>query len=1139
MGLRGMNWQKLQIPFSAGLNQRSDDRARPQPFLDVCVDAQFDETDGLQTRLPFGAAEGDIFGGGTIANPRRIERNGTELVLFTSDKLYSWNEQLSKWVLRSTHLAVDVEERSLVVTTGDQINGDRAELGGTVVYTWAEGSGASRGVFVAAVDKATGAVLLAPTGLSGATYILPRVIALTTRILLFAHDISNNLVVFALDPASPGTGIAAAATSVLAGVSDVFYDVAKSAASDSAVVAIRRVVTTSYTVAQVTAGLAVTTSTKARTCTGVIAISAAPSGTHLQIIRTNGANIQGDLLLTSFTDVITAQAIGSGSPNQIAACHRSVTTGGAHRCYVFWSTAESDSDSQWVSQFNFVDTAGAIGTAANFIRHLGVATRAFDHNGSVFVWMVFAGATTFNGTSEFAVPAFSLQNTYFLYRDDATLHGKAIAGRGGGFVPSQGHLPGVALIEGATRYAWCGTTRRRIELNGVRKVGFAARAPVDVVITFDSNLARRCARIGGTLYIAGGEILQYDGVRLVECGHHIYPWIFSMIDAAAGGSVGLGTYAYKITWRYQNAQGELDRSTTATIGQVTVTGNSVLFPAPFAPLTVTHKTAVPPAVEVWRTQVDPVPESPFFLVTSSDPAALANPNRYIPNVPTLGTLGTFTDFLSDDDASTAEANPENGAVLENLAPPGARIIIATDTRLLLAGVSGDPDRVWYSRLRNAGEVASFHDILTVSVPREGGAITSIVVHDGVLYAFRATALYALPGEGLNNLGEGQNYGPARIISLDVGALAHEAVAITPTGVMFKSRKGWYLLRSNGDVQYIGDKVSDYDDEEVLSISVIETQHQVRILLAARMLVWDYRENQWGEWSITDGLYATIYDGSHVYLATGGTRTQLETYTGLTYGLDEETAWIKLADLQGATAVRRILALGQLMSACLVRVRLAYDYREEYVDDKLWTPPDGAVGKPMQISISPKFTKCQSIKVRLTAVTAGLFATVPTLGGFDSDLVTLSGAWDAELTTTVVGVPGDLVTMSVGFEQSPDDSASVDVRDHFRWSHTNQQWEPAVNNIGILCLLGGGDELFVGDIEFAINEGSALCAVTTGHPIADTVVAATMLSQIEITAAFGGGTFVPPTGEAIKLTALGLEVGIEPGLFKRLPAAQKV
>ena len=59
---------------------------------------------------------------------------------------------------------------------------------------------------------------------------------------------------------------------------------------------------------------------------------------------------------------------------------------------------------------------------------------------------------------------------------------------------------------------------------------------------------------------------------------------------------------------------------------------------------------------------------------------------------------------------------------------------------------------------------------------------------------------------------------------------------------------------------------------MLAVDVVETQHQVRVLTPLRMLVWDYRVNQWGEWTITDGVHACMFGGRHVYLSAAGSRT---------------------------------------------------------------------------------------------------------------------------------------------------------------------------------------------------------------------------------------------------------------------------
>lgn len=1146
MAYGGLNWQVMNLPLAAGLQQRTDDRARPQPYLDICHDAQFDEIGGTQTRLPYLAMSNNIFGGGTLSNCRRLAVVNGELVLFTNDSLYSWNVQQSAWVLRGTHLAVAVAETPVFATTGDQIDGDRAELSGTVVYAWSEGGI----MFAAAVDKASGSVLTSPVSQIGSSS-RPRLVTLATKILLF-FEVGTALKVLAIDPASPATALTGGplVTVLAAGTFNLYYDVVRAGTQDLVVGACRRVTTTSYTAFTVTPALTVTTSTKARTADGPLAVSAIPDGTQTQVVRANGTNIQGDLLTTStLADVFTAQAVGTaaGTPvNQIAAAHRSVQNGGAYRCYAFWSAQESASSASWVSKFNFVDNANTLGTQANFIRHLAPASRAFDYAGSIYVWLTFAGATTFNGTGSFSVPNIALQNTYFLYRDDTFLVAKSIAGQGGGFAASTGRLPGVALTSASTGFSWCGTKRRRIEVANEGR-NFAAREPVDVVFTFDTNEARRAAVLGQTLYIAAGELLQYDGTRLTEVGFHIYPWVLSMIDSALGGAVAVGPYAYKSTWRCPNARGETERSTTATIGLVTVTGNSVTVPT-IAPLTVTHKTTVPPAVEFWRTIINPTPEFPFYLVTSNDPAALTNPNRYEPNDPTLSSLPQLTDLLSDASIAVLETNPENGGALENLSPPPAAIIVATDTRLFLAGVAGDPDRVWYSRERNDGEVASFHDVLTIDIPRQGGAITAIWFQDETLYVARQSALYVVPGRGLDNAGGGAGFGPARVISADIGVISQESVVLTPHGTLFQSKKGWQLLdRSGSAVLYVGGAIFDYETETVLATSIAETQHHVRILTNQRVILWAYpREGgaggsypqqmaaggQWGDWTVSDGVHACMWQGQHVILTATGPKVQQATYSNLTYGLDVEETWIKVADLQGAARCRRVQPLGEARSEFLLRMRLAYNYDPTYVDDVVWSLASGT----LQVSHGPQRPACEAIKVRLTAVAELARAHLLTAAALSPVVGTSGTAWTAtwNATSAFPGELGNALSMSISFESGAN---LVDVRDHFGWQPSLSAWLPVIGRIGVRVRCTAGT-LTVAALETAIAAGTALATLAAADATpTKTIDIATMAGQ-SATGAFSAGTFTAPTGEAMKLTGLALDVGIEGGLYRRLAAAQK-
>lgn len=1161
-----LQWVTQHYSLGAGLMTKGDRRAGDPPSLDIARDLQFDEEGGTQTRLPFATFGNEIFGGGTLTNCRRLAVVNDELCVFTDVALYSWNAQLSKWVLRGTHLAATVDEDPRFATTGDQIDGDRAELNGTVVFAWTEGSQ----VYAAAMDKTTKSVLVSQTAISAGVS-KPRVVALATKILLFCITAPNNLVVRAIDPADPATGFASASTNVTA-VAGGPYDVVKVDSQDLCVGAFQRTVTTSYTAFTVTPALVVTSSTKVRDGAGCLAVSTIPGGTQVQIVREGpitGAPtpILGDLLTTAtLADVFTGQAIGTVSAgfhaNQIAACHRSVTNGGFYRCYVFWDEQETISTSSaFQTKFNFVDNNNTLGAQATFLRLLGPASRAFDYAGSVYFWGVFATQSTFSGADEQGFRA-QLQNTCFLYRDDGFLVAKALTDRAGGLQPSTGRLPGVALASGSTVYSWCGTQRRVIDV-GADHQSFAARTPVDVTLTFDSNEARRWAQIGRTLYIPGAEVLQYDGTRIVELGYHIYPYDFGLIDAG-GGSVGVGKYAYKLTWRYDNGQDELDRSTTATVGTVTVSGSSTSMPNA-KPLFVTHKTAVAPAVEVWRTAVAPNVDSPFYLASSKDPTATANPNRYLANDTTLATLPTFNDFFADSTLTTKETNPENGGLLETIAPPPAKIIIATDTRLFLAGVAGQPDSVWYSKQRVDGSVAEFNDALVIPVPRPGGDITALAFTNETLTVFRQTAVYVLPGDGFNNLGQGANYGPARTISLDVGAVSQESVALTPRGTLFKSSKGWYLLTPSWTLQYVGASVNAFDGDTVHAVTVVESQHHVRILTGSRMLIWDYLSNpygteligQWGEWTVSDGIHAVMWQGRHVYLTATGPKIQSLTHTGVTFGIDAETSWIKplpgpLAQ-QGNTKVRWFSFLGEWRSNFLARIRVARDYQYDasgdpaYYDDVVWTPDTAIVGNALQVLHTPSQQSCEAIKVRFTAVTDAARATLLTTA-LSPQVATSGVVWTAtwRAADAFPGEMGNRITMTVAFidEVTVDDllpydlpfdftgPAAIQVNDHFTWSLTLNRWVEDVNNIGILII----GTPTIGEVESVIVASTALATLQSADATPSKLIA--MAPDTSSAAAFTGGAYGSPSGEACKLTGLAMDVGIRPGIQRRLTAAQK-
>jgi len=987
----GLSWQTWTMRLVAGLNQSADPRSIEPPDLDELLDAQFDKVGGVQTRYPFGEIEDELFDGSTIlgSGMRRVFANGDERVLFANRWLYSQNAQDDKWHLRDEHLAIAVDQVPVFQTTDEQITCDRAELDGVIVTAWTVSKTGGNKTYVAARDKDTGAIVLSPTALPG-NAVTPRLVALESKILLFFSDGLGNLLVYALDPADPGAALAGASTTVLATNFNANYDAVACPGLDKAVVAMRRTVTTSYQVAFVTSAPAVSSSTtKARACTGPISVAWESSAPIALVVRNNTTDIKGDLLTSGLADGTVNTTIGTtGFPllNLTAAWQTS------SQAAVFWD----DLGATFSSVFrNTISSAAAVGTTAS-THYATLASRAFMHDSEVYVWYATDSTSSATDTSGNALFTAALQNCYLLYRDDGMPFAKAAWMRAGGR-PGAGYLPGVASTD-TNRYAWCGTEMRLISTDAHSFPAYADRNPVDIMIEFDSNRARRAARSGGTMYIASGlGLLQYDGVGLAEVGFLQFPFAFTVADGGAGTMVA-GGYSYKSTLRWQNAAGEVDRSTTATFKGITqIASKEVDITFDHFDHTLKRDPRSNIAIEFWRTAVNAPPGADFKLVTGVDPSATTGDNRYIENVPGT-TAAAFTDSYPEATLAAAAGDPEPGDTLEGVAPPPCQLVEATDTRVFIAAIAGQPDLVMYSKQRGPNEVASFNDALSIPIPAAGGPITGLALLNKTLFVFRERAVYRIDGEGLDNTGGGFNYQAERIQG-EVGALNQESIAVTENGVIFKSWKGWQITNGQS-IRYIGDKVKDFDGHAVLAADVMKAQHQVRFLVSsafdpvaiggggvfssgiipppivvndtvspACMLMFDTNVGQWAQWSVDDGVHSCVWNSRHVVLTDTGPRTQLTEYTDLDYGLDLETGWIKLNDLAGYGRVRWFQTLGEYRSAHKLRVRVAMDYDDTFIDDTAWTPSPTTVGGPEQLEHGPSEQKMSAIKIRLTAVNA--------------------------------------------------------------------------------------------------------------------------------------------------------------------------
>lgn len=954
-----MPYEMIDIPLNAGLNTKADAKSLNPPDLVAASDIQFDDVGGIQTRPQFQAITDAA--GNTIADIRKLAVYQDELVAFSKDKLWSYSSGDGLWTERAEYLAVKVDEDSRFVTTGEQFDCDRAELGGIVMFCWSETTPSGTTSYVAAVDKASGSVKLGKTALASGE-VRPKLLAGGTRIFLICHGSSaNTLVCRAYDPATLTADTGSVAVTSL----DAFDAIVNPTNTGEVLAAGSRA--SNYRIYSFQSDATATTeATRTITTDGAIAIAMNEADGEIAIVYSATGQIKADFYDEAYASVANDIAVGTGigvTTDQVSAIYQ-----GDSDLRVFWSNGESTSFTPaFTVETNTCTNAGA-DTETVVAMRVGLASKPFIHDSQVFIWVAFAGVSTGAITGQ-------LQNAYFLFRSDGLLVAKAVATSAGGFAINEGHLPTVQPL-GSGSFAWCGI-QRGIVILGQDQKGYSARSPQEIVFEFDSNEARRTAQLGKTLYIAGGIVSQYDGSNIAELGFHAFPWHLS-ISAGATGLL-TGSYNYKQTYSWFNAQGEFERSTTASIAtsatlstdKATVTGIN---------LHLSAKTGDggEVSIEYWR-QVASAPfGAPFYLVSSRDPAATGD-NKYQENSLVGGSITSFSDNISDADLISRPTNEENaGLSLESLAPTAAKIVIATQERLIFAGIPGAPNRVSYTLLRKNGEVARCNDALSVDLPSEGGDVTAIGFLNETLIVFKEHAIYALPGDGYDNNGGGQNYGPARILNSDVGALNAESVALTPKGLVFKSAKGWFLLDHGQSAIYVGGAVADYDSETILAVCSMEDQQQVRFQTASRLLVWDYLVNQWSSWSLSGSVDGVVWNGVHhlVNATADGIIAQADTHSGAgdLPQLDLETAWVKPDGLQGYALVRRLLLLGERLGAHDLRIRVAYNYDDTWIDDKTWTVSPAVAGT-LQLEHGLSRPKCESVKFRITAQAIGA-ATAP-------------------------------------------------------------------------------------------------------------------------------------------------------------------
>jgi len=207
--------------------------------------------------------------------------------------------------------------------------------------------------------------------------------------------------------------------------------------------------------------------------------------------------------------------------------------------------------------------------------------------------------------------------------------------------------------------------------------------------------------------------------------------------------------------------------------------------------------------------------------------------------------------------------------------------------------------------------------------------------------------------------------------------------------MFKSRKGIFQLDRGLNLSYIGAAVEDYNDLTITSAKVVGEVNQVRFTTTGDCLVYNYQLGLWGTFDNHQAISAETVGNDYYYVRNDSIlfKEDRESFSdnGSSINMSIETGWMSFNQLQGFQRIYKMLILAGYKSPHQLRIQVAYDFNEAWVEEKIITPnadflsnsrygddspygsgtPYGGDGNVYQARFDFSRQKCQSIKLRIS------------------------------------------------------------------------------------------------------------------------------------------------------------------------------
>jgi hypothetical protein len=942
---------KISIPLSAGLETKTDDSQDQLSGLRDLENVIFDTPKKLRKRQGYTLVNNRTLDNTSLSSGKFLARFEDELGQFTNTNYYARSESIDRWTNKGRVFSAFPESRTIVRNDKEQKNIDTLSVENINVYSYEDSSGTR----VTLIDNINNNFLLS-NSLVSATGERPRISNIQNTIFIFYID-GTDLKYRKVNVIDPETIVAEQTFANDVDSTDKKFDI----------VTIGDKIFVAYQSSDSGGVIKAATVDSGDNISSVITITGESGSDALSVntdsssrfILTYSDGTDAKILIYSFTlgvQIVSPTSLETIS-NVTNMCAIESPTQGTYN--IFYEISAASVKNHYIKQ-NTIDLSASVGTPSILLRSVGLASKPFIHNNIVYIN---------------AIHESTLQSTYFTVDTNANIVSK-ISPNIGGELNSENVLTKVASL-GDSNYLFGSQLKGRSVID--EDEFFSLLGVNQTTLDFDLDKPFQNEELGKNLHIAGGIPMMYDGSSIVEHSFHLFPE--DLADggtSTTGGSLSDGAYQYAAVYAWTDNKGILHRSAPSIGLPITLSGGTstqqqdIEVPT----LRLTQKEDV--VIELYRTEAA---GTIFYKITEVDSP--------VSNDKTTDIV-TINDTLSDADLIDNEVLYTTGGVLDNIAAPACSIIESASNRIFLAGLE-DGNKIAFSKIRFDGFPVEFNDGLTLQVNSKGGPITALKTMDEKVIIFKESAIFYLSGDGPNNIGQQDTFINPELISSDIGCTNVNSVVLTPQGLMFKSSKGIYLLDRSLNLTYIGANVEAFNDLSITSAIVVPEENQVRFTtLDGDSLVYNYYVGNWATFTNNRALSAINIRFTYYYLRFDGTIyvEAEDSYTdnGSPIEMALESGWISFADIQGFQRVYRMMLLGEFKSPHKIRVRIAYDFNEAFVQEVIidtadfndntryggYSPygtgtPYGGNGNVHQMRIDLKRQKCQAIKIRIEEI----------------------------------------------------------------------------------------------------------------------------------------------------------------------------